>query len=192
VPKVSAEHKAAVRERLLDAAYACLDEKGLEGLTTREVLERAGMSAGTLYHYFSGMDDLVMALAERAVEVEFPDLAEDADLLDLVGRLLGPQTGFSVLPELRVRARIDPEVRRALSRYDELTVSRFAPLVEQAQREGVIADDVDAAALVELVELMFEAVHAHAEAQTFVTSHERVVATFLRVITALQLQGVPT
>jgi AcrR family transcriptional regulator len=191
MPKVSAEHKAAVRERLLDAAYECLDQKGLEGLTTREVLERAGMSAGTLYHYFSGKDDLVMALAERAVQVEFPDLAEDADLLDLVGRLLSPHPGFSVLPELRVRARIDPQLRRALVRYDELTVSRFTPMVEHAQRDGQIADDVDAAALVELVEMMFEAVHAHAEAQTFVTSHERVVATFLRTLSALQRQGAP-
>lgn len=191
MPKVSPEHMAKVRERLLDAARDCLLEKGLEGLTTRDVLERAGVSVGTLYHYFSGKDDLIMALAERAVEVEFTTSPPTADLLGLVGRLLRPDGTNSVLPELRVRARTDEEVRRALSHYDELTVTRFTPLVVEAQREGLIDPDVDAAALVELVELVFEAVHAHLEARTYVTSHDRVVDTFLRVLSSVQLQGAP-
>jgi AcrR family transcriptional regulator len=191
MPKVSEEHKAKVRERLLDAAHECLLEKGMDGLTTRNVLERAGVSAGTLYHYFSGKDDLVMALADRVAEVEFVNVAPETDLLALVRRLLHPDGTNSVLPELRVRARVDVEVRRALSHYDELTITRFTPIVAQAQQEGLLDPDVDAAALVELVELVFEAVHAHLEAQTYVTSHERVVNTFLRILSSVQLQGAP-
>jgi AcrR family transcriptional regulator len=194
VPKVSPEHKAGVRERLLDAAYACLLETGLEGLTTRAVLDRAGMSAGTLYHYFSGKDDLVMALAERIAAVEFGDLGEsagDVDLLALTGRLLEPHDVYSVLPELRVRARLDADVRRALARYDELTVARFVPLVEQAQQAGVLSADLDAPALVELVELLFEALQSHAAAGTFVTSHERVASAFLFALSTLEIEGAP-
>jgi AcrR family transcriptional regulator len=191
MPKVSAEHKAGVREQLLDAAHACLEEKGLEGLTTREVLARAGLSAGTLYHYFSGMDDLVMALAERIAATEFGPMGAGDDLLALAGRVLGPQDSVSMMPELRARARVDGHVRRALGHYDELLVARFVPLVEQAQAEGELAADIDAAALVELVELVFEALQAHAAAGTFVTSHERVAATFLSALSTLQTQGVP-
>jgi AcrR family transcriptional regulator len=194
VPKVSPEHKAGVRERLLDAAYACLLETGLEGMTTRAVLDRAGMSAGTLYHYFSGKDDLVMALAERIAAVEFGDLGEsagDVDLLALTGRLLEPHDVYSVLPELRVRARLDADVRRALARYDELTVARFVPLVEQAQQAGVLSADLDAPALVELVELLFEALQSHAAAGTFVTSHERVASAFLFALSTLEIEGAP-
>lgn len=194
MPKVSPEHKAGVRERLLDAAYACLLETGLEGLTTRAVLDRAGMSAGTLYHYFSGKDDLVMALAERIAAVEFGDLGEsagDVDLLALTGRLLEPHDVYSVLPELRVRARLDADVRRALARYDELTVARFVPLVEQAQQAGVLSADLDAPALVELVELLFEALQSHAAAGTFVTSHERVASAFLFALSTLEIEGAP-
>jgi AcrR family transcriptional regulator len=195
VPKVSQEHKAGVRDRLLDAAWGCLLEKGLEGMTTREVLERAGMSAGTLYHYFSGKDDLVMALAERIAETEFGDLGEaedDVDLLALTGRLLGVHEEVSVLPELRVRARLDADVRRALARYDELTIGRFVPLVVNAQERGLLAPDLDAAAVVELVELLFEALQSHAAAGTFVTSHERVVGAFLSMLSTLEYKGVPT
>jgi AcrR family transcriptional regulator len=191
MPKVSAEHKAEVREQLLDAAQACLEEKGLEGLTTREVLARAGLSAGTLYHYFSGMDDLVMALAERIAATEFGWLGAGDDLLALAGRVLGPHGVTSVMPELRARARVDEHVRRALAHYDALLVSRFVPLVHQAQAEGRLAADIDAAALVELVEFVFEGLQSHAAAGTFVTSHERVAATFLSALSNFQTQGVP-
>jgi AcrR family transcriptional regulator len=189
MPKVSVEHKAEVRDRLLDAAGACLDEVGLEGLTTRAVLERAGVSAGTLYHYFSGKDELVMALAERIAATEFVGVGDDVDPVSLVGRLLSPHQDNGVLAELRVRARIDPQVRRALARFDELTVNRFTPLVERAQAAGRISPEADAAALVELVEMVFEAIHAHAAAGTFVTSHERVVASFLSVLSSLEIKG---
>ena len=163
-------------------------------MTTRAVLDRAGMSAGTLYHYFSGKDDLVMALAERIAAVEFGDLGEsagDVDLLALTGRLLEPHDVYSVLPELRVRARLDADVRRALARYDELTVARFVPLVEQAQQAGVLSADLDAPALVELVELLFEALQSHAAAGTFVTSHERVASAFLFALSTLEIEGAP-
>ena len=65
-----------------------------------------------------------------------------------------------------------------------------APFIEQAQAEGRLAPDADAAALVELVELVFEALQARAAAGTFVTSHERVAAAFLSVLSAQQIQGV--
>jgi AcrR family transcriptional regulator len=189
LPKVSAEHKEGIRDRLLDAAHACLLEKGLEGLTTRDVLERAGLSAGTLYHYFSGKDDLVMALAERIAATEFREFGTGEDLLALVGRLLSPHNTVSVLPELRARARVDVHVRRALGHYDELLVTRFTPLVRQAQIDGLLDPHADAAALVELVELVFEALQSHAAAGTFVTSHERVAAAFLSALSAHQIQG---
>ena len=189
MPKVSAGHKAAVRERLLDAAHECLHEKGLEGFTTRDILERAGLSAGTLYHYFSGKDDLVMALAGRIAATEFDALSTGPDLLALVGRLLRPDNPASILPALRARARVDPHVRRALSRYDQVLVERFVPLVARAQAEGQLPAGADAAALVELVELVFEAVQTRAATGAFVTSQERVAAAFLSVLSALQIQG---
>jgi AcrR family transcriptional regulator len=185
MPKVSDEHKAAVRERLLDAAAACLHEKGADALTTREVLERAGLSAGTLYHYFSGKDDLVVALAERLAATELAPMAATGDLVGLVRRVLGPGMD-SLMPELRVRAKTDAHVRRSLARYDELVVETFAPLVEQAQAAGRLPADLDPAAAVELVELLFEAVQAHAAAGTFVTSQARVTAAFLTLLSLHQ------
>ena len=188
MPKVSAEHKQAVRERLLDAAHECLHELGYEATTTREILDRAGLSAGTLYHYFSGKDDLMMALAERVASVELPELlgvgdGHDLTTLTRLVRVILSARGDTLLPTLRDRARVDPDMRKALARYDALLVEGTAPLVERAQLDGHLDPSLDAAALVELVELLFEAVQAHRAAGMFVTSLDRVVDTFVSLLT---------
>ena len=191
MPKVSAEHKQAVRERLLDAAHECLHELGYEATTTREILDRAGLSAGTLYHYFSGKDDLMMALAERVASVELPALVGVGDghgdghglaALARLVRVILTSKGDTLLPELRNRARVDPQMRKALGRYDTLLVEGTASLVERAQLDGQVDPSIDAAALVELVELVFEAVQAHVAAGMFVTSVERIADTFVSLL----------
>src|SRR5438874_1221656 len=67
VPKVSAEHKEQVRQRLIDAASTVVMRDGHEGTTTRAILAEAGLSAGALYTYFSSKEELFEALAERAL-----------------------------------------------------------------------------------------------------------------------------
>lgn len=49
------------RHSLIAACAACLAEEGAKGASVRAICRRAGVSAGLLTHYFSGIDDLVLA-----------------------------------------------------------------------------------------------------------------------------------
>jgi AcrR family transcriptional regulator len=49
------------RQSLIDAAAQCLAERGAAGASVRVVCTRAGVSAGLLAHYFSGIDALILA-----------------------------------------------------------------------------------------------------------------------------------
>lgn len=49
------------RERLLDATIHVLLEKGYNGLTTKEVASRAGLSNGALMHHYANKAELVVA-----------------------------------------------------------------------------------------------------------------------------------
>lgn len=49
------------RQSLIAACAACLAEEGAKGASVRAICRRAGVSAGLLTHYFSGIDDLVLA-----------------------------------------------------------------------------------------------------------------------------------
>lgn len=52
-------------DAILDAALALLDERGLDGTTIHEIVERAGTSVGSFYARFGGKDDLLRYLELR-------------------------------------------------------------------------------------------------------------------------------
>jgi AcrR family transcriptional regulator len=58
VPKI-VDHDLQ-REKFTDAAIRLIARKGLEGVTMRAVAAEAGLSYGSLFHYFDSKDDLLM------------------------------------------------------------------------------------------------------------------------------------
>ncbi|MFC0204191.1 TetR/AcrR family transcriptional regulator [Novosphingobium soli] len=61
-------HGECDRTRLLiRVAYDLLDEAGLEGLTIRAVLARAGLARRAFYERFQGKDDLVLAVFDASL-----------------------------------------------------------------------------------------------------------------------------
>lgn len=49
------------RQGLIDATARCLAERGAGGVSVRAICAEAGVSAGLLTHYFSGIDALIVA-----------------------------------------------------------------------------------------------------------------------------------
>ncbi len=66
VPKQ--DRSRATRQRLLDAAVACLAEHGWAGSTVSVVAERAGVSRGAAQHHFPTREDLFTAAVEYVAE----------------------------------------------------------------------------------------------------------------------------
>ena len=52
---------SAVRARMLDAAYELFSRRGIRAVGVNEIIKRAHVSKGTLYHHFASKDDLVIA-----------------------------------------------------------------------------------------------------------------------------------
>jgi AcrR family transcriptional regulator len=63
----NSERAEATRERIVQAARELVIEHGYDGVSTGQVLQRAGVSRGGLYHHFSGKQELMAAVLE-AVE----------------------------------------------------------------------------------------------------------------------------
>src|SRR5215472_6922071 len=63
-PRAVGEHFAGdLRQALLDAAVATLDEAGADGLSLREVARRAGVSHAAPAHHFTDKAGLLTAIA---------------------------------------------------------------------------------------------------------------------------------
>lgn len=70
------------RRDILASAEQLLEESGYTALTVRSIAAGAGVSAGTVYQYFSGKEDVFVALTARRLE-------EVQDVLSEVNREIG-------------------------------------------------------------------------------------------------------
>jgi AcrR family transcriptional regulator len=62
-----AAHRAAVREAILNTTATLVAEHGLASVTMSQIAEDAGIGRATLYKYFPGVDEILLAWHERQV-----------------------------------------------------------------------------------------------------------------------------
>ncbi|MGG4090910.1 TetR/AcrR family transcriptional regulator [Paenibacillus lautus] len=53
------------RNEILDAADELFGQKGFDGTSTNDILEKVGIARGTLYHHFKSKEDIMDALIDR-------------------------------------------------------------------------------------------------------------------------------
>jgi len=156
--RTQAERRAATRGALLDAALDCLIEEGYASLSTRNVAERAGVSQGTLMHYFPTRAAFVAAAVRHVAVKLLAELREQHGvrgrserrrlerLLDHVWEIhTGPV--FQATLELWVTARTDTEIRTAMAdvapdvnRMIARTASELLPSLMARPRAGELLD----------------------------------------------------
>lgn len=57
------------RDEILDAADELFSQKGFDGTSTNEILEKIGIARGTLYYHFKSKEDIMDALIKRYEKV---------------------------------------------------------------------------------------------------------------------------
>lgn len=53
------------KNEILDAAETLFGQKGFDGTSTNDILEKVGIARGTLYHHFKSKEDIMDALIDR-------------------------------------------------------------------------------------------------------------------------------
>ena len=76
------------RTRIINAAMRCVAEMGYSQATIRGIARTAGITSGSLYHYFPNKSELLAATATAIDDIAFPRLrAAAAESRDAVDRL---------------------------------------------------------------------------------------------------------
>jgi AcrR family transcriptional regulator len=105
--RTQAERRAATRRALLDAARDLFAEKGYHETAAEEIVRRAGLTRGALYHHFEDKKDLFRAVVDE-LESEIDEEIEAAERAE-------PNLPDAVMAGYRafVDAVLDPGMRRA-------------------------------------------------------------------------------
>src|SRR3990172_8296230 len=74
VPRVTAAHGPAVRERIVAAALRVFAERGFHGATMQDVVHASGLSVGAIYTYFGSKAELFLASCELTSEQAVEEL----------------------------------------------------------------------------------------------------------------------
>jgi AcrR family transcriptional regulator len=127
LPEPTTTKGRATRARIVRAAVDLVGERGIGRMSLDDVLDRAAVSKGQLYHYFTGKDDLVRAAVaatvEEVLEVEAAPMSQledwpaiDAWIAHLVARQeeQGGRGGGRLAGLVGHLAETDEESRRML------------------------------------------------------------------------------
>ncbi|MFJ8822430.1 TetR/AcrR family transcriptional regulator [Streptomyces sp. NPDC102467] len=93
--RVSQEHLAARRRQILDGAALCFARNGFHATSMQEVLKEVDLSAGAVYRYFRGKDELIHATVMEVlddVRTAFETVGRQTPLpppYELVGTVMG-------------------------------------------------------------------------------------------------------
>jgi AcrR family transcriptional regulator len=89
---VTGARPARTRDSIVAAALDLFRERGFDGTTMRAVADRAGVSVGNAYYYFSGKDELVQGFYAQLVaehrRLALPGLAGRGPLAERLGHTL--------------------------------------------------------------------------------------------------------
>ncbi len=146
------------REAILEAALDCFVDRGFYGTAIPEIAKRAGVAAGTIYHYFDSKEALVntlfrsckMEVAQR-VFTKFPHEAGTREQFrvmwhEMIDYARENPKAFAFIELHNHASYLDDE-----SRAVEGTLKAFARnVIEQAQSDGLLKP-LDATVLMELV-----------------------------------------
>ncbi|MCX5037157.1 TetR/AcrR family transcriptional regulator [Streptomyces coelicoflavus] len=125
VPKQ--DRSRATRQRLLEAAVACLAARGWAGSTVSVVAEHAGVSRGAAQHHFPTREDLFTAAVEYVAEERsvalralFPEGAAADDRRAVVAALVDLYTGplFRAALHLWVAASNEEQLRERVTELE--------------------------------------------------------------------------
>ncbi len=64
-----------LRAMILEAARAILAADGLRGLTARRIAKAIGYSPGTLYNFFTNIDELILHVNAQTLDVVYDRLS---------------------------------------------------------------------------------------------------------------------
>jgi AcrR family transcriptional regulator len=152
------------QQQILDAAAAVIIRQGYVKTTVRDIAEEAGTSRGTIYLYFKGKEELFEALLYREyiqyAQTWLAHVEADPRGGTIGGSYRATMRAVNSRPLITALLRRDRRVIGNYLRQRDNLFSRMesgvntADFIRALQAAGAVRQDIDAAMIVHIVELL--------------------------------------
>lgn len=144
----------ARRQEILKAASDCFVSRGFHATSMKDVCAAAGMSPGTLYHYFASKAEIIAGLieAEQQLTAELlasvrhgPDVV--AALFDALDAIASSITARDLVLHTEVAAEVlrQPELKQAAIAAELNAEAELATAIRHGQETGQLDRSLDSA-----------------------------------------------
>lgn len=144
------EHRRAVRDATINTTAALVSEHGLRAVTMSQIALETGIGRATLYKYFPDVEAVLLAWHERQIEAHTQQLMEARDQAGDPGERLSAVLYAYAMIEQERHGPHDGELAAFLHRDEHVASAgkrlraMIGALLEDAGKEGLVRDDVDA------------------------------------------------
>jgi AcrR family transcriptional regulator len=141
-------HRRAVRDAILDATWALVEEHGLTSVTMSRIAEKTGIGRATLYKYFPDVEAILLDWHERHVTGHLEKLAEVRDEAGDADQRLEAVLEAYALISYESHGHHDTELGALLHRGDRIVRAQqrlrdmIKDLLTEAAEAGDLRDDV--------------------------------------------------
>ncbi|MFW5923138.1 MAG: TetR/AcrR family transcriptional regulator [Planctomycetota bacterium] len=145
------------RDRILDEAERLLHVKGLKGTSVSELVDAAEVQKGTLYHYFSGKQEVALRVIERAGDRFITFIQSSMQGGDPMEQLYAfieaarqkkedqSFVGGCLFGNTALEASdTNPELSAAVEQVFDRWAKLLGPVIEEGQKKGQIRADMPA------------------------------------------------
>lgn len=185
----------ARRQDIVEAAIRCFVRDGFHGSNMQGICKEAGMSPGTLYHYFRSKDEIISAILDddaRYVTHLITLLNEQDSFITGIETVLTTFIDEMTTQDLLIYAEVSaevlrkPELHARLVAMNDDAIAELAAAIERGKAAGDLRVALDAPATARIIAALIDGLlwhatlngHAHARAliPAAITTIDRLVS----------------
>lgn len=145
------EKMTETKSRLIQCAFELFSRDGYNNTTIERIIDAAGCSKGTFYHYFSGKEELLISWNHN-LDAEFQEWYDDAPadlhaidlLVEYIKMVLGKMEFQSDLDSVSTlyASQLNLRDERLIARSNQHYHSILNQILKSGQVDGQVRDDI--------------------------------------------------
>jgi TetR/AcrR family fatty acid metabolism transcriptional regulator len=152
------EQAQETKNRIYTSAIELMDRKGFENITIADISDKAGVSVGAFYHYFTSKNDILAEIFHQAdtyfATQVLPELDRTKSVPEQILQYFDHYARFNITSGVELTQQIfNPKIKFFLKK-DRPMVTILEDLIREGQERSEIREDLDSEELARFLFVM--------------------------------------